>query len=196
MSPDAPGAVDFGGPEGPPAASGRRPRRSSAAPVPRSEIGGARIGFGPRGRFGATRGRPNSFRVRSGSRPILTGLLWTLLILSLGAAALAGALLLFSLIFLVLVETTQVTQDPLGLSVDIPALPGPLARRLGAGRLAWKRISALERRGFFFVLKGNAGGPPEPGELLDRDLRFLVVDQLERLVLMILEQSPNIRVEE
>ena len=125
-----------------------------------------------------------------------TGLLWTLFALSLGAAALAGALLLFSLIFLVLVETTQVTLDPLGLAVDIPALPGPLARRLGAGRLAWKRVSALERKGFFFVLKGNAGGPPEPGELLDRDLRFLVVDQLERLVLMILEKSPNIRVED
>ena len=65
--------------------------------------------------------------------------------------------------------------------------------RLGAGRLAWKRVASIQRKAFFFVLKGNADGPPEPGELLDRDLRFLLVDQLERLVLMVMEKSPNIR---
>jgi hypothetical protein len=125
-----------------------------------------------------------------------TGLLWTLLLLSFGVAALAGALLLFSLLFLLLVEGTFITLDPAGLVVDIVALPAPLARRLGAGRLAWKRVASISRKGFFFVLKGNAGGPPEPGELLDRDLRFLLVDQLERLVLMIMEKSPNIRMED
>jgi hypothetical protein len=122
--------------------------------------------------------------------------LWALFILSFAAALLTGALLLGSLLFALLVESTQITLDPLGISVEIIALPAPLARRLGAGRLTWKRVSSLDRKGFFFVLKGNAGGPPEPGELLDRDLRFLVVDQLERLVLMILEKSPNIRVED
>ena len=122
-----------------------------------------------------------------------TAKLWTLLILGFAAALLAGALLLFSLLFALLVESTQITLDPLGLAVEIPALPAPLARRLGAGRLAWRRVASLDRKGFFFILKGNADGPPEPGELLDRDLRFLLVDQLERLVLMILEKSPNIR---
>ena len=122
-----------------------------------------------------------------------TALLWTLFILSLCAAAVAGLLLLVSLLFLLLVESTMVTLDPAGLAVEIGALPAPLARRFGAGRLLWKRVSSIERKGFFFVLKGNAGGPPEPGELLDRDLRFLLVDQLERLVLMVMEQSPNIR---
>jgi hypothetical protein len=125
-----------------------------------------------------------------------TGLLWTLFLLSFGVAALAGALLLFSLLFLLLVEGTFITLDPAGLVVEIVALPAPLARRLGAGRLAWKRVASIDRKGFFFVLKGNAGGPPEPGELLDRDLRFLLVDQLERLVLMIMEKSPNIRMED
>jgi len=125
-----------------------------------------------------------------------TALLWTLFILGFAAALLAGALLLFSLLFLLLVESTQITLDPAGITVEIIALPGPIARRLGAGRLAWKRVASLDRKGFFFVLQGNAGGPPEPGELLDRDLRFLLVDQMERLVLMILEKSPNLRVED
>ena len=125
-----------------------------------------------------------------------TAKLWAFLILSLAGAALAGALLLFSLLFVLLVESTEITLDPVGLAVEIPALPAPLARRLGGGRLAWKRVASIERHGFFFVLKGNAGGPPEPGELLDRDLRFLLVDQMERLVLMILEKSPNLRVED
>ena len=122
-----------------------------------------------------------------------TALLWTLFLLSFAAAALAGLLLLLSLLFVLLVESTQITLDPAGLAVEILALPAPLARRLGAGRLTWKRVASLERKGFFFVVRGNAGGPPEPGELLDRDLRFLLVDQMERLVLMILEKSPNIR---
>ena len=125
-----------------------------------------------------------------------TALLWTLLLLGLAAALLAGALLLFSLLFVLLVESTEITLDPIGLAVEIPALPAPLARRLGAGRLAWKRVASLDRKGFFFVLKGNAGGPPGPGEPLDHDLRFLLVDQMERLVLMILQKSPNIRVED
>ncbi|MBS1767086.1 MAG: hypothetical protein JST05_06760 [Acidobacteria bacterium] len=125
-----------------------------------------------------------------------TAKLWILFILGFVGALLAGALLLGSLLFVLLVESTEITLDPIGLAVDIPALPAPLARRLGAGRLAWKRVASLDRRLFFFVLQGNAGGPPEPGELLDRDLRFLLVDQMERLVLMILEKSPNIRVED
>lgn len=125
-----------------------------------------------------------------------TALLWTLLILSFCAAALAGLLLLSSLLFLLLVEGTLITLDPLGIAVEIIALPAPLAHRLGAGRLAWKRVASIQRKGAFFVLKGNAEGPPEPGELLDRDLRFLLVDHLERLVLMILEKSPNIRMED
>ncbi len=131
---------------------------------------------------------------RAGDEP--TGLLWTLFLASFVVAALAGALLLFSLLFLLMVEGTLVTLDPVGISVENAALPAPLARRFGAGRLAWKRVAALDRKGFFFVLKGNAGGPPEPGELLDRDLRFLLVDHLERLILMIFEKSPNLRMDD
>ena len=124
-----------------------------------------------------------------------TGLLWAFYFLALAAALVAGALLLFSLLFVLLVEGTQITLDPAGILVEVFTVPQGLAHRLGAGRLAWKRVASLERKRLFFVLKGNAGGPPEPGELLDRDLRFLLVDQMERLVLMIMAKSPNIRMD-
>lgn len=124
-----------------------------------------------------------------------TALLWTFFILYLAGVLLGGALLMASLIFLVLVEGTQIALDPVGISVEITTLPGPLARRLGAGRLAWKRIRKVERKGLFFQVRGGAQ-PAGPGEPQDRDLRFLLVHELERLVLSILERSPNIRLED
>ncbi len=112
------------------------------------------------------------------------------------AALLAGSLLLLgTLLGVLLVEGSQVLVDDLGIAVEHMALPPFLARRLGAGRLPWKRVSRIARRGFFFVLEG--GG--EPGQVLepkDPTLRFLMVDQLERLVLLVLERSPNIRHED
>ncbi|HJW09440.1 MAG TPA: hypothetical protein VJ483_07365 [Holophagaceae bacterium] len=125
-----------------------------------------------------------------------TTLLWTLLVLSLLGVLLAGGLLAGSLLFLLLVEGTQIALDAVGLAVEIHTLPAPLARRLGAGRLAWKRIRHVERRLFFFTLEGGGEGAPKEGELEDTDLRFLVVDEMERLVLTILERSPNIRLED
>lgn len=125
-----------------------------------------------------------------------TGLLWTLAVVAWVAVLLAGVLLVGSLLFLLLVEGTHVVVDALGLAVEIHTLPAPLARRLGAGRLAWKRISRFERRGFFFRLRGGGEGAPKPGEVVDPDLRFLLVDELERLVTSILERSPNLKLED
>ena len=76
----------------------------------------------------------------------------------------------------------------------IRALPAPLARRFGAGRLLWKHISRIERSGPFFVLRG--GGESERSVPKDPTLRFLLVDELERLVLTILERSPNLKHED
>ncbi len=106
----------------------------------------------------------------------------------------AGSLLLLgTLLGLLMVEGSQVLVDDLGLSVEHNALPVPLARRLGAGRLLWKQVARLERSGPFFALRG--GGDPDSLRK-DPDLRFLMVDQLERLVLMILERSPNLKHED
>jgi hypothetical protein len=106
----------------------------------------------------------------------------------------AGSLLLLAtLLGVLMVEGSQVMVDELGLSVDHNALPAPLARRLGAGRLLWKHVTRLERSGPFFVLRGGGG---EPGSVKDPTLRFLLVDELERLILTILERSPHLKHED
>ena len=112
------------------------------------------------------------------------------------AALLAGGVLLVgTLLGLLMVEGSHVLVDDLGLSVEHNALPPFMARRLGAGRLLWKRISRLERRGFCFVLEGGAD-PAQVLEPKDPKLRFLMVEELERLILVILERSPNLKHED
>ena len=116
---------------------------------------------------------------------------WVAVAAAFGAVVAGSLLLLGTLLGVLMVEGSQVLVDELGLSVEHNALPAPLARRLGAGRLLWKQVSRLERSGPFFVLRG--GG--EAGTTLRKDpnLHFLMVEELERLVLMILERSPHIR---
>lgn len=122
-------------------------------------------------------------------------LLWVQLLAMVLAAVLAGLLLASSTLGMLLVEGLAVVADELGLAVELGALPGPLARRLGAGRLAWKRVTSLERKGPFFVLKGQPREPGHPGPE-DPVLRFLMVEEMERLVLLVVERSPHLRFEE
>jgi hypothetical protein len=114
---------------------------------------------------------------------------WIAITAAFGAVVAGGLLLFGTLLGLLMVEGSQVLVDDLGLSVEHNALPAPLARRMGTGRLLWKQVSRLERSGPFFVLRG--GG--EPGQPADASLRFILVDELERLVLTILERSPNLK---
>lgn len=114
---------------------------------------------------------------------------WVLLVGSVTACGVAAVLLLLSMFAFLLVEGTQVGVDELGLQVSCTTVPGFLARRLGAGRLGWKEITRLEKRAFFFVLEG--GGEPE--RIKGPTLRFLLVEDLERLIHLVLERSPNLR---
>jgi hypothetical protein len=119
---------------------------------------------------------------------------WIAVSAAIGAVIAGSLLLLATLLGVLMVEGSQVLVDELGLAVEHNALPAPLARKLGAGRLSWKRIARIERSGPFFVLRG--GGEPGPSGPEDPNLRFLMVDELERLVLMILERSPNLKHED
>jgi len=125
-----------------------------------------------------------------------TLLLWTSLAAAVTACILGGLLLVLSLTAMLLVEGTQVFVDEMGIAVECLAVPRKLARWLGAGRLAWKEIHTLEKHRLFFVLRGEKS----PDDTLPTAplpvLRFLLVDELERLILMILERSPNLRFEE
>lgn len=119
-----------------------------------------------------------------------TTALWVLLVATLAACAAAGVILLATLLVLLLVEGSQVLVDDLGLVVDHGGLPKPLAHRLGAGRLTWKQVAGVTRKGGFFVVKGGAG-ERATDRPRDPDLRFLMVEDLERLILVILERSPH-----
>jgi hypothetical protein len=116
---------------------------------------------------------------------------WVAVTAAIGAVVAGSILLLGTLLGVLMVEGSQVLVDDLGLAVEHNALPTPLARKLGAGRLLWKQVARLERSGPFFVLQGGA----EAATSLRKDptLRFLMVDELERLVLTILERSPNLK---
>ncbi len=56
-------------------------------------------------------------------------------------------------------------------------------------------MTALGRRGPFFVVRGARRQPGDTGPE-DPVLRFLLVEALEQLVLLILERSPHLSFEE
>jgi len=121
--------------------------------------------------------------------------LWVALLTSGAACVAGGILLLLSILFILFIEGTHVLVDEMGVSVELGPIPGPLARRMGAGRLSWKQVGELEKGRFFFILRGGGDCEAKPGLVSGKDpvLRFLVVDQLDRLILTILERSPNLR---
>jgi hypothetical protein len=122
--------------------------------------------------------------------------LWFGLVLSVLLSLMGGILMLLSTLGLVLIEGSQVEVDEMGVTVDHAGLPRPLARRLGAGHLPWKYVATLEKRRFFFVLRGGVPKGEDDPALSEpyarTNLKFLLVDELERLVLIVLEKSPNI----
>ena len=119
---------------------------------------------------------------------------WIAVTAAIGAVVAGSILLLGTLMGVLMVEGSQVLLDELGLTVEHNALPTPLARHFGAGRLLWKQISHIERSGPFFVLRG--GGDPGAHLRKDPNLRLLLVDELERLIFTILERSPNLKLED
>jgi hypothetical protein len=119
-----------------------------------------------------------------------TALIWLALAASLLALLAAGAALALSALAIALVEGTQVIVDGHGIAVECQLLPAPVARRLGAGRMRWEDVTGVGRRKARFVVTGGAGpdGPKRGGSI-----GFLFVDQLERLVLIVMERSPNLK---
>ena len=122
--------------------------------------------------------------------------LWLVLVLSLGLCLVGGLLLLCSTLGLILIEGTHVLVDEMGVTVEHQGLPRPLARRLGAGHLPWKYVSRMEKGRIFFLLRGGLPPQEPPSDLAAANatttLKFLMVDELERLILLVLEKSPNL----
>jgi hypothetical protein len=122
--------------------------------------------------------------------------IWLVLVLSLVLCLVGGILMLLSTLGLILIEGSQVMVDEMGVTVEHGGLPRGLARRFGAGHLPWKFVARLEKGRIFFRLKGGIPPGEPPSDLAAASarttLRFLMVDELERMVLIILEKSPNI----
>lgn len=123
---------------------------------------------------------------------------WLLLILAIAAAMVAGILLLASILGLVLMEGTQVFVDELGIAVDLAYLPKGFAKWLGAGRIPWKLVGTVKRSGPLFVIlaDGRAAQSEKTSLELPSPIRFLVVEEIERLMNLILDRSPNISFED
>lgn len=125
-----------------------------------------------------------------------TTLLWLWLIASVLLTLVGGLLLLLSALGLLLIEGTHVLVDELGITVEHAGLPQPLARRLGAGHLPWKQVIRLEKGRVFFILRGGLPPGESPTSITaatsKSTLKFLLVDELERLILIILERSSNL----
>jgi hypothetical protein len=119
-----------------------------------------------------------------------TTAIWLSLTASLLAILVAGTVSVLSVLVLALVEGTQILVDECGISVDCPLLPRPLARMLGAGRIPWESVSSVGRRWMRFVVTGNAVANGSKG---CHSVGFLFVDQLERLMFIIMERSPNLK---
>ena len=124
-----------------------------------------------------------------------TFLIWIWIGASLALCLVGGLLMVFSTLGLVLIEGTHILVDEIGITVDHAGLPRPLATRLGAGHLPWKHVIRLEKGKIFFILRGGpppGGSEPHAIPRATSTLKFLLVDELERLILIILERSPNL----
>jgi hypothetical protein len=124
-----------------------------------------------------------------------TLLRWSVLVAAVAACLACGLALLMAVLAYVLIEGCQVLVDDLGLAVEYSTLPGAFARWFGAGRLSWKQVLAVEKHGWSFVLRGNhllTDQAAPKGAKPTLSLRFLMVEDLERLILLILERSPHL----
>ena len=125
-----------------------------------------------------------------------TGLIWTGIVVSVLLCLVGGILLLFATLGLVLIEGTHITVDEIGITVEHAGLPRAVAVRLGSGHLPWKHVTRLEKGEIFFILKGGLptgeSSTSITAHYAKSTLKFLLVDELERLILIILERSSNL----
>ena len=115
---------------------------------------------------------------------------WACIVGLLAGCLIYGFLMTASVLGLTLIEGTVVTVDTVGISVCYELLPRRLATYFGAGYLPWNKVIRLEKHGVFFILHGEQS--IVGGISFKPSVKFIVVQELERLVLIILEYGRNI----
>jgi hypothetical protein len=118
-----------------------------------------------------------------------TAQIWLSLAASCAALLIAGTALALAVFTCLLIDGTMVLVDEFGISVLCLHLPAPMARRLGAGRVLWKNVAKLERHGLYFVLHGSEAENKSSKEIV----KFMLVDQLDKLIFIVMERSPNLK---
>jgi hypothetical protein len=118
-------------------------------------------------------------------------------IVALVVSFLIGILLLaVSILGYILIEGTNIIVDKIGITVTYELLPRRLATYFGAGYLPWNKVVRLEKHGIFFVLYSDRSNINDNGTISGYDLKpsvkFIIVNELERLVLTVFEYSRNI----
>jgi hypothetical protein len=95
-----------------------------------------------------------------------------------------------------LIENTTIIVDKIGIKVSYKFLPRKIANYFGAGYIPWNKATRLEKRGVFFVLYGEkmfiTGINSSSFCCSSSSIKFIMVHELERLILTILEHSHNI----
>lgn len=123
--------------------------------------------------------------------------LWSLIVILVLFCFISGFLLVFCILGLILIESTNVIVDKTGITVEYLALPNRLAIYFGAGHLLWKHVLKLEKNIIFFTLHGkehnmSCSKYDNHKQCKVIKLKFIIVDELDRLILTILERSPNL----
>jgi len=119
-----------------------------------------------------------------------TFFIWASLAAACLAMLISAIVLVLVIVMFLLIEGTNILTDELGISVECQLLPQPIAKRLGAGRILWTDVTKIERRRMYFVLYGQEK-PENP--LNNAMIKFLLADQLDRLIFLIIDRSPNLK---
>jgi len=119
-----------------------------------------------------------------------TFFIWASLAAACLAVLVSATVLVSVIVMFLLIEGTHILTDEFGICVECQLLPLPIARKLGAGRIPWKNVTKIERRRIYFVIHGEEK-PESP--LNNAMIKFLLADHLDRLIFLIMDRSPNLK---
>jgi hypothetical protein len=124
-----------------------------------------------------------------------TCLFWAYIVFLAVSCLVGGLLLATSILGFILIEGTNIVVDKIGITVAYTLLPKRLAVCFGAGYIPWNQVVRLEKRGVFFVLHSGQssinGSGVDSSNKFGFSVKFIIVYELERLVLTIMQYSRN-----
>jgi len=125
-----------------------------------------------------------------------TFILWVCIVVFAVGCLLSGVFWVASILVLMIIEGTNITVDKIGINVEYELFPSRMATYFGAGYMPWNRVVRIEKHGVFFVLYGEQlsanSGSVDLTYKFRSSVKFIIVQELDRLVLTIIKCSDNI----